>query len=88
MGSVSRKAPVGIEPYTSSVETWTKRRTPVRRAASSRTAVPTTSVLMNSDGSRMLRLTWLSAARLTTASTPSMASATAAASAMSACTKR
>ena len=46
---------------------------PASRAASSRTKVPKTSVWMNSPGDSIERSTWDSAAKLTTASQPSIA---------------
>ncbi len=62
---------------------------PCRRTASSSTWVPSTSVRMKASGSRIERSTWLSAAKLTIASTPSpTARSTARASAMSPWTKR
>ncbi len=57
---------------------------PASRAASSRTWVPKTSVWMNSPGASIERSTWVSAAKLTIASQPSSAAATASRSAMSA----
>ena len=83
MGSSSRNAPVGIDPYTSSVLTCTNRRTPALRAAMISVAVPTTSVSMNSVGLCSERSTWLSAARLMTTSQPSTARAATSGSAMS-----
>jgi hypothetical protein len=63
------KRPVGpSDPYTSSVETWRNRFTPNSRAASRSTCVPRTFVSMNTEGARMERSTWLSAARCITAS--------------------
>ena len=59
---------------------------PASRAASSSTNVPKTSVWMNASGSSIERSTCDSAAKLTTASQPSIARATASRSAMSAST--
>ncbi len=59
---------------------------PASRAASSSTNVPKTSVWMNASGSAIERSTCDSAAKLTTASQPSIARATASRSAMSAST--
>src|SRR6185312_856779 len=82
-GSVSTECcPSGMSPYTSSVETWTSR-TPASRAQPSRTYVPWTSVSMNSAAPMIERSTWVSAAKLTTASHPAAASTTASASQMS-----
>nr|BFE71130.1 hypothetical protein GCM10020092_044310 [Actinoplanes digitatis] len=67
-GDRSVQAPVAIEPYTSSVETCTKRDVPCRRAASSSTWVPTTFVVANSAAPAMERSTCDSAAKCTTAS--------------------
>ncbi|OLD06801.1 MAG: hypothetical protein AUI90_11945 [Deltaproteobacteria bacterium 13_1_40CM_3_69_14] len=57
------------EPYTSSVEICRKRFTRACRAASSSTCVPETFVCTKIPGPRMLRSTWLSAARFRMAST-------------------
>ena len=63
-------------PYTSSVETWRKRKafrasSPAsarkRRAASSSSKVPPTFVRMKAAGSSIERSTWVSAAKFTTA---------------------
>jgi len=68
-GVVSSNAPVGPRlPYTSSVDTCRKRLTPAARAASSRCSVPATFVSRNGCAEMMLRSTWLSAAKFTTAS--------------------
>ena len=67
--SVHAAAPSGMSPYTSSVDTCTKRL-PWWRAWSSSTCVPSTSVRMNSAGPRIERSTCVSAAKLTIASTP------------------
>ena len=84
IGSVSAaEPPPARSPYTSSVETWTKRA-PVRRTSSSSTCVPKNSVRPKSVAPRIERSTCVSAAKLTIASQPSAASATAAASQMSA----
>ena len=56
---------------------------PASRAASSITKAPKTSVWMNSPGDSIERSTWDSAAKLTIASQPSIAAATASRSAMS-----
>ena len=86
--SLSRNEPSAIEPYTSSVEMWTKRSTPTSRAASQSTLVPEQFVRTNASGSTMERSTWVSAAKWTTASWPAMASRTASRSQMSPRTNR
>jgi len=74
-------------PYTSSVLMCRNFCTPTRRATSHITLVPKQLVRTNAYGSLMLRSTWLSAAKCTTASWPSMPRTTASSSQMSPCTK-
>ena len=81
-GSVSRNEPSSIDPYTSSVEMWRNRSTPTRRATSHITFVPSQFVWTNSSGLAIDRSTWLSAAKCTTASWPSIAAVTASRSVM------
>jgi hypothetical protein len=82
--SVSTLAPSGTEPYTSSVEIWMKRSSPLaRRAASSSTQVPSTSVRMKSPACSSERSTCVSAAKCTTIADRSTSGPATAASAMS-----
>src|ERR671937_983346 len=74
--------PGSTSPYTSSVDTCTYRA-PTADACWRRTYVPRTSVSMNSAAPKIERSTWVSAAKLTIASQPSAAVATASRSAMS-----
>jgi hypothetical protein len=64
------------------------RSTPTLRAVSQMTLVPSQFVRTKSSGATMERSTWLSAAKCTTASWPSMAASTAARSQMSPWTNR
>ncbi len=85
---VSGQEPAGIDPYTSSVDTCTKRPTPRRTAASSSVCVPSTLVRTKSPPPAMERSTCDSAAKCTTAPAPAMAASTAAGSQMSPSTTR
>ncbi len=67
VSSVNAGSSGSRSPYTSSVDTWTKRRTPFARAASSSVCVPTTLVRTKGPALAMERSTWLSAAKCTTA---------------------
>ena len=82
-GSVSRDAPRSTEPYTSSVEMWTRRGILRSLTVSSSVWTPKTSVRRNSSGSMIDRSTWVIAAKLITASTPRATSRTRFASQMS-----
>ncbi len=82
------KEPSAIEPYTSSVEIWMNFSIPRRRASSSRTKTPRTSVSMKDASPRSDRSTCVSAAKFTTWVHPSMAARAASGSAMSPLTKR
>src|SRR5450759_1861601 len=87
MVSLSVKEPESIDPYPSSVETCTMREMPCARTTSSSVCVPRMSVWRNASGSAMERSTWVSAAKLTMASTPAAADSTASRSQMSPRTK-
>src|SRR3954453_1010594 len=84
--SVSLNEPCSIEPYTSSVEMCTKRPMPTRLATSQSTLVPEQLVRTNEYPSLIDRTTWVSAAKCTTASWPSIAASTSSSSQMSECT--
>src|SRR6185312_5201169 len=77
-GVSSRNLPVGPRlPYTSSVPICTKRGTFLLREDSSKRHVPSTLVRTKADASSILRSTWVSAAKLITASVPATMSTTA-----------
>jgi hypothetical protein len=84
----SFQEPSGIVPYTSSVETCTTRPTWCRSAASKTCCAPTKLVVAKSAAPVIDRSTWVSAAKLTTASCPASAASRAAGSQMSPRTKR
>jgi hypothetical protein len=86
-GSDSVHEPSAIEPYTSSVDTWTNGVTPCRSAASSNTCVPSTLVTTNGVAPAIERSTCDSAAKCTTASWPGSAASTCRRSVMSPLTK-
>jgi len=82
-GASSDHEPRATLPYTSSVETWTTRRTPASRHACSRTWTPTTLAATKSGAPTMDRSTWVSAAKLITMSWSRATAPTSAASQMS-----
>ena len=79
----SRHDPAARLPYTSSVETWTTRRTPASRQASSSTWTPATLAVTKSEAPAIDRSRWVSAAKLITASWPGTTDASSWASQMS-----
>src|SRR3712207_6938164 len=84
----SVQEPSSIEPYTSSVETCTTRRTECRSDASNTCWAPSTLVSTNPAAPVMERSTWDSAAKFTTTSCPGRAASRSAGTQMSPCTKR
>ena len=86
-GSLSRDEPRSTDPYTSSVLMCRNRGIFSSRTASSKVKTPNTSVFKNASGSISERSTCDSAAKLTMASTPRLASRTIVPSQMSPLTK-
>ena len=82
-GAPSAHEPEAMLPYTSSVDTCTTGPTPASRHACSSTCTPATFVATNGAAPLIDRSTWVSAAKLITASWPGTSDPTTEASHMS-----